>query len=138
MMSMKESFMSARLLHLLELADKGPAWRAALAEEVAELLTDWPADCPAEMRRPCEALLAQAAREVDQDTRARLRVQLFADPQLAARVLPRETRTSLMEMVRSGNDVGAALAQTAGLSQSRVAEILADESGHALAVACKG
>ena len=39
-----------RLINLLELADQGPAMRAALAEEVAELLTDWPADCPAEMR----------------------------------------------------------------------------------------
>ncbi len=53
--------MSSRLAHLLELADKGPTLRAALAEEVAEMLTDWPADCPPEMRATCEALLAQAA-----------------------------------------------------------------------------
>ena len=39
-----------RLAHLLELADKGPALRAALAEEVASLLVDWPNDCPLEMR----------------------------------------------------------------------------------------
>ena len=55
-----------RLAHLLELADKGPALRAALAEEVAELLIDWPSDCPQEMRGVCEALLANAAREVDE------------------------------------------------------------------------
>ena len=33
-----------RLTHLLELANKGPALRAALAEEVAEMLMAWPAD----------------------------------------------------------------------------------------------
>ena len=61
-----------RLSHLLELADKGPALRAALAEEVAELLTYWPGDCPQDMRAPCEALLARAAREVDPTIRADL------------------------------------------------------------------
>lgn len=129
---------SERLAHLLELADKGPALRIALAEEVAELLTDWPADCPADMRISCEALLAEAVREVDADTRARLRVRLYANPQLAARVLPREARHDLIEMVRGGEDIGAALAESAGLSKSKVMEILADHSGHALAVACKG
>jgi hypothetical protein len=39
-----------RLAHLLELADKGPTLRAALAEEAANLLMEWPDDCPAEMR----------------------------------------------------------------------------------------
>jgi uncharacterized protein (DUF2336 family) len=129
---------SQRLLHLLELADQGPAMRAALAEEVAELLTDWPPDCPAQMRGPCEALLTQAAREVDADARSRLRVRLYADPDLAGRVLPRENRRGLMEMLRSGRDAGAALAETAGLPPEKVAEILADDSGHALALACKG
>lgn len=129
---------SERLTHLLELADKGPALRAALAEEVAELLNAWPADCPAQMRLSCEALLAQTAQEVDADTRARLRVQLYANPQLAARILPRETRRDVIDMVRHGEDLGTALAQTAGLSKSKAREILADSSGHALAVACKG
>ena len=91
-----------RLIHLLELADKGPALRAALAEEVAELLIDWPADCPEEMRASCEALLAQAGREVDADTRARLRVRLYADPQLAARVLPRDSSRGVIEGLRQG------------------------------------
>src|ERR1700722_10163951 len=114
MMSMKESFMSARLAHLLELADKGPALRAALAEEVAEMLTDWPADCPAEMRGPCEALLTQAAREVNSDIRARLRVRLYADPELAARVLPREMpERALVQAARAG-DVIPALAACLG------------------------
>ena len=96
------------------------------------MLTDWPEDCPLEMRMSCEALLAQAVREVDSDTRARLRVRLYADPELSARVLPREKRRSLMEMVRGGSDIGLALAETAGLDPSLVADILADETGHEL------
>jgi len=127
-----------RLTHLLELADKGPALRAALAEEVAELLIDWPADCPEDMRASCEALLAQAGREVDADTRARLRVRLYADPQLAARVLPRDSGRGMIEGLRGGGDITIVLADSTGLSKSRIAQILADDSGEALALACKG
>jgi hypothetical protein len=128
-----------RLIHLLELADKGPALRAALAEELAELLTDWPADCPNEMRGPCEALLARAACEVDDNIRARLRVRLYADPALAARVLPREdVGKSLIEMARGGEDIATKLTQALGLPQTRIEEILSDTSGRALATACKG
>ena len=68
-----------RLANLLALADKGPALRNALAEEVAALLVEWPSDCPAEMRPVFENLLYRTAREVDADTRAKLRVQLFAE-----------------------------------------------------------
>src|SRR6185503_9201225 len=50
---------SQKLSQLLELADQGPALRAALAEEVAELLTHWPADYPESMWEVCEALLAK-------------------------------------------------------------------------------
>lgn len=127
-----------RLVNLLELANQGPAMRAALAEEVAELLTDWPADCPAEMRGPCEALLARAAREVDDDTKARLRVQLYADPELAARMLPREAQDrALVEAARSGEAVAPRIARALGISESLALEILLDTSGHALAVAAK-
>jgi hypothetical protein len=129
---------SERLTHLLELADKGPTLRSALAEEVADLLNTWPADCSEEMRRSCEALLAQTAREVDPDTRARLRVHLYANPELAHRVLPREARPDVIERVRSGEDLSAALAESTGLSKCRASEILGDPSGHDLAVACKG
>ena len=129
-----------RLTHLLELADKGPALRAALAEEVAALLMDWPADCPAEMRPVFENLLSKTAREVDADTRARLRVQLFADRQLAARLLPREQNpvTPLLETARNGGNVAAALAVLLGVDEARAQEILGDASGQALALACKG
>ena len=129
---------TSRLAHLLELADKGPALRAALAEEVAELLTDWPSDCPVEMRGACEALLARAAREVDTKIRARLRVRLYSDPALSARVLPRDEGISLIEIARDGGDIAASLAQALCLSNSRVEDILSDSSGHALATACKG
>jgi hypothetical protein len=127
-----------RLANLLELANQGPAMRAALAEEVAELLTDWPADCPAEMRGPCEALLARAAREVDDDTKARLRVQLYADPRLSARILPREAQDqTLVEAARNGEAVAPRIARALGISESLALEILCDESGHALAVTAK-
>src|SRR5581483_7153120 len=99
-----------RLSHLLELADKGPALRAALAEELAELLNAWPPDYPAEMRQSCEDLLAQTAGEVDQDTRTRLRVRLYANPGLAARLLPREVRPDVIAMVRGGEPLTVALA----------------------------
>ena len=131
---------TARLAHLLELAEKGPALRAALAEEVAELLVDWPSDCPKEMRGPCEALLARAAREVDSKIRARLWVRLHADPALAARVLPRNEAVSndLIAAARKGEDIRVPLAQALNLPAARIEEILADASGHGLAVACKG
>ena len=129
-----------RFAHLLELADKGPALRAALAEEVAALLMEWPADCPAEMRPVFENLLTKTAREVDADTRARLRVQLFSDRALAARVLPKEKNpeTPLIDAARDGGDLTQALAETLGLEAARAIEILHEESGEALAIVCKG
>jgi hypothetical protein len=130
---------SQRLSHLLQLADQGPALRAALAEEVAELLTHWPADYPDSMRAVCEALLAKAAGDVDPDTRARLRVQLYSDPELAHRILPREyAGQMLVEAARRGGDLTTALAENLGVDVRVAAQILADDSGATLAVACKG
>lgn len=129
-----------RLSHLLELADKGPALRAALAEEVAGLLMDWPGDCPTEMRPVFENLLAKTAREVETDVRARLRVQLFADRELAARVLPKERNpeTALIDAARDGGDIVGPLAEALGLDAANTAEILKETSGEALAIAAKG
>jgi hypothetical protein len=129
-----------RLAHLMELADKGPALRAALAEEVASLLMDWPDECPHSMRPVFENLLAKTAREVDADTRAKLRVQLFADRELAQRVLPREQDpvAPLIEAARQGGDVTVPLAEALGLDASNTAEILKEASGEALGIACKG
>src|SRR6201996_4558077 len=105
-MRAKETSMSAsqKLSYLLQLADQGPVMRAALAEEVAELLTQWPADYPDSMKGVCEALLAKAVREVDGDTRARLRVILHADPELAHRVLPRESVSQKLIVAARNND----------------------------------
>jgi hypothetical protein len=128
-----------KLSHLLQLADQGPALRAALAEEVAELLLHWPVDYPDSMKGVCEALLAKAARDVDPPTRARLRVQLYADPDLAYRVLgARETAgQSLVEAARLGG-LEEALASSLGVDASLAKQILDDETGATLAVACKG
>jgi hypothetical protein len=130
---------SQKLSHLLQLADQGPTLRAALAEEVAELLTAWPSDYPESMRKICESLLARAARDVDSDTRARLRVQLCSDPELSARVPPRESASrALVEAARIGKFLPSALAGSLGVDDQMARQILDDESGAALAVACKG
>jgi hypothetical protein len=127
-----------RLAHLLELADKGPTLRAALAEEVAELLTAWPTDYPAEMGAICETLLARAARELDADARAHLRVRLYADPSLVQRILPREAQTrSLLELARQGGDVAAALAARLKIRSDWAARILQDKSCALLAAAVR-
>jgi uncharacterized protein YcaQ len=130
---------SDKLSHLLQLADQGPALRAALVEEVAKLLTDWPSDYPDSMRGVCEALLAKAACDVDAATRARLRVQLYSDPELSHRVLPRQAASqTLVEAARAGTHLPAALAQSLGVTDKMALQILDDETGAALAVACKG
>jgi uncharacterized protein YcaQ len=130
---------SDKLSHLLQLADRGPALRAALAEEVAKLLTAWPSDYPDSMRGVCEALLAQAARDVDAATRARLRVRLYSDPDLSHRVLPREAASqTLVAAARAGTQLPAALAQSLGVDDKMALHILDDETGGALALACKG
>lgn len=129
---------SQKLSQLLQLADQGPALRAALAEEVAELLVNWPPDYPQVMRGACEALLAKAAHDVDAATRARLRVLLCSQPELASRVLPRESATQgLIETARQGGDLVMSLAARLGIDEKRAAKILEDETGSALAVACK-
>lgn len=130
---------SHKLSQLLQLADQGPALRAALAEEVAELLINWPSDYPESMRGACEALLARAARDVDAATRSRLRAQLYSNPELASRVLPRQsTAQGLVEAARQGGDLAKVLAEGLGVDGDTVARILDDETGAALAAACKG
>lgn len=129
---------SQKLSHLLQLADQGPALRAALAEEVADLLIHWPADYPQAMRAICETLLAKAARDVDAATRARLRVQLYSDPELSHRVLPRESVAQNLVAAARNGDIAAVLADSLGVEPGMAQQILNDETGAALAVACKG
>lgn len=127
-----------KLSRLLELADQGPSLRSALAEEVAELLSAWPPDYPESMRGVCEALLAKAARDIDTPTRARLRIQLCSQPKLAQRLLPRDAASlSLIEAARSGKDLAESLAQWLGVDNRIALDILRDESGAKLAMACK-
>jgi hypothetical protein len=133
-MAAKDTAMAAsqRLSHLLQLADQGP--RAALAEEVVELLLDWPPDYPHSMRNICEALLAKAARDVDAATSARLRERLASHPDLAARLLPPEfTGRMLVAAARRGDT--QALAQSLGVNTDAAQQLLHDEA--ALATACK-
>jgi hypothetical protein len=126
-----------KITHLLELADQGPALRQALAEEVADLLSAWPNDYPRAMREVCEALLAKSVRDLDEDSRARLRVQLCSQPGLVQRVLPRDgAPLSLIEAARTGRDLAGALAQCLGVDRCIAGDILDDDSGAKLAVAC--
>lgn len=130
---------SEKLSHLLQLADQGPALRAALAEEVAELLSHWPTGYPESMREVCETLLAKAARDVDASTRARLRVLLYSNPELAHRVLPRDGASlALIEKARASANLASLLAEKLGVDGKVADEILRDDSGTSLAVACKG
>jgi len=65
-----------RLSHLLELAAEGPARRATLAAELADLVLNWPADYPAAMRAPVLTLLEMTVRETDGGTLAQLAARL--------------------------------------------------------------
>src|SRR5665213_3311131 len=123
---------TARLSELLQLANRGPAIRAAVAEEVAELLIHWPGDCPVAMRSRCERLLARAAWEVDGTTLARLRIRLSAYPDLAAFVLPVENGgRRLTEIARRGDNISPELARVFNLPRTRIKNILSDYSGRA-------
>lgn len=125
---------SQRLSHLLQLADQGPALRAALAEEVVELLLDWPSDYPQSMRNVCEALLAKTARDVDATTCTRLRERLASHPDLATRLLPPDsTGRTLVDAARRGDT--KAVAQSLGVDADAAQQLLHDEA--ALATACK-
>ena len=121
---------NSRLSHLLDLADKGPVLRAALIEELADLLAFWPSDCPEDMRAPCEALLTRAAQEADESVRT-ARVLPSADQAKPQDNLGR----TLIEMARAGIDVRARMAEALHLSMSRLQEILATD--HGLALVCK-
>lgn len=157
---------AAQLAQLLELAEKGPALRAALAEEVADLLLDWPKDCPADMRRPCEALLERAAGELGPAARARVVQRIGAHPELPVpflntlffhasdglrkNILSRnETadlpcyencadEAALISAARTTAAFSDAFARLLDVTPETAETILADRSGQSLAIACKG
>jgi Uncharacterised protein conserved in bacteria (DUF2336) len=68
-----------KLTHLIDLAiQDAPECRRALAVELCDLLLDWPAHYPAQMREPFEALLEKTVRMVDADTRRALAAKVGA------------------------------------------------------------
>jgi len=127
-----------RLTHLMELAEQGPALRAALAEEVADLLLAWPKVYPQAMRVMCETLLAQAARDGDAAMRTKLKNKLKADPELAARVLPHDApRRALIAAARKKSGLGKMLADMLDVATPLAEKILHDTSGKSLAIAAR-
>lgn len=58
-----------RLEHLLELAGKGHAEAPRLAQQLCELLLDWPPAYPSPMRAPFESLLEKTVRLLDDSQR---------------------------------------------------------------------
>ena len=154
-----------RLSHLLELAAKGAAERAALAGEVADLLHDWPSTYPAPMRASFEALLEKIAREVAETGRRELarRFEASGDAPLSLlnelflsssdamkdEILRRNDAHAssavasidgaiLLAAARKRGDFAGALARLAAISHGVAAKIMADASGRALAVVVKG
>jgi hypothetical protein len=154
-----------RLSHLLELAAKGAAERAALAGEVADLLRDWPPAYPATMRASFEALLEKIAREIDEPGRRDLakRFEASGDAPLSLlnelflsssdamkdEILHRNDAHAsgaiagidgamLLAAARKRGDFPTAFARLASIPCNIVAKIMADASGRALAVVVKG
>ncbi len=157
-----------RLNHLLELAARGPAGRAALLNDLADLLFDWPADYALAMRAPFEALFEKTAREVDPATRAAIASRLEGHEELPVSLLneffldaPCKLRARILAMndvlegepgnsarIDAATVVAAArtlngafperFADLLALPRITVQDILSDASGQSLAVACKG
>ena len=76
-----------RLSYLLDLAAQGAPGRAALLDELAGLLVDWPADYAQAMRGPFEALFEKTARDADAPTRAALAERLADHDELPVALL---------------------------------------------------
>jgi len=155
-----------RLNRLLELAAQGPSARAALLDELTDLLLDWPMDYAQAMRGPFEALLEKTAREADGPARARLLSRIADRPELPlslcnAFFLDADIETRRVILTRNASSEegdapaaadGATLVEAArmtangnfvklfasslALPPGLAARIVGD--GHALAVAAKG
>jgi len=157
-----------RLNHLLALAAQGPAGRAALLNDLADLLLDWPADYALAMRAPFEALFEKTAREVDAATRVSVASRLDGHAELPVSLLneffldaPCTLRARILAMndvlesepgnsakIDAATIVDAArtlngafperFADLLALPRIAVQDILNDASGQSLAVACRG
>ncbi len=150
-----------RLSHLLELAAQGAGERAHLADEVADLLLDWPAAYPAAMRATFEALLEKIVGEMEPAACAAIArrfagrddfpLSLFnalffgATPAMMYEILMRNDvlepvdcaaidSAALLHAARTSRDFAVALADLAGLPEGIARAILADTTGRSLAV----
>ncbi len=156
-----------RLVHLLALAEQGPALRAALAEEIVSLLLNWPHDCPKAMRAPCEALLERVAMDADPATltalsrnisdsanlpKTFLNALFFSAPDdLKKDIIARNAdpgqvgdgaaavdQIALVAAARKNSGFESEFARLLDLLPTTAHEILCDRSGQSLAVTCKG
>lgn len=154
------------LAHLLQLAAE-PGGRRELVRELADALTAWPADYPAEARASFAALLARVEHDIAPDARRELALKLVdcADAPLSllnefffevppgarGTILARDARmdavatggideVALIETARSvrGPELANALAQTFSIDALTATEILQDATGIGIAIACRG
>jgi hypothetical protein len=149
-----------RLSHLLELAAQGAGERAHLADEVAELLLDWPPQYPDAMRATFVSLLEKIVREMAGPNRAVLAARfrdradfplsllneffLFAPAPMKDAILSRNDAQgpadcrhvdseALLHAARTARDFAAELAHLAGLPFDVAAALLSDPSARGLA-----
>lgn len=154
-----------RLCHLLELAAQGAGERAHLADEVADLLLDWPAQYPAAMRATFDALLEKIVREMEPGAAAALATRfegredfpltllneffLYASPQMKDAILRRNDAgaeiacasldgDALLRAARTGREFPQSLAEIAAIPESLATAVLNDASARALAALAKG
>ena len=150
-----------RLSHLLELAAQGAGERVHLADEVADLLLDWPSAYPAAMRATFEALLekivgemapmscgAIAARFAGRDDFPLTLFNAFffsAMPSMQDEILARNDvldavdgmaidSDALLTAARASRDFAPVLAALAGVPETIAEALLRDASGRGLAV----
>lgn len=157
-----------KLQHFLALAYQGPAKAGQLADELAAFVDAWPEDAPDDMREPVLTLLDLSLRDADEDTRFRLATRLGGRRELPLGLInefylsaPSPVRHLILERNESEgtgapapvNDPDELLFAARGepavsftrsfagalhLPLATAAGILADASGEALAVACRG
>ena len=108
-----------RLLRLVALAnERAPVQRDALIGELADLLADWPADCPESMKKAFELLLDKKRREAE--------AAHLDEPALIARARKQKRQDWTVEF-----------AGYIGIDPETAARILREPTGEALAIACK-
>ena len=149
-----------RLSHLLELAAQGAGERAHLADEVAELLLDWPPQYPQAMRATFVSLLEKIVREMAGPSRAVLAARfrdrddfplsllneffLYAPAPMKDAILARNDAQApvdcagvdaeaLLHAARTAREFADALAHIAGLPFAVAAAMLSDPSARGLA-----